>query len=75
MTRTRNMANVPAGRGGSLLGSLWRLFFAVGYQRPRSWVERRQLRFRASFFFVLGVLLTLGVQYELGRWWFSCLRP
>jgi hypothetical protein len=45
---------------------IWRLFFAVGFLRPRSWMERRQLRFRALFFVVVGALLVLGVQAALG---------
>jgi hypothetical protein len=56
------MGGAPA---PSLLPSLWRLVFAV--HRPRSWMERRQLRFREAFFFVLGVLLCLAVQVTLGR--------
>jgi hypothetical protein len=42
--------------------SPWRLIFADRYRRPTSWAERRQLRFRALFFVVLGVVLTLAVQ-------------
>ena len=55
------------------LGTVWHLFFAVG--RPRSWAERKNLRLRATFFLVLGVVLTLAVQaFVFGRW-FNCPRP
>ncbi len=55
----------PAHRPRPLLGRLWHLVFAV--HRPRSWLERRQLRFRATVFFLLGVLATLGVEAYLRR--------
>lgn len=48
-----------------VLPALWRFIFAV--HRPRGWLERRQLRFRAVFFFALGVLAVLAVEAVLGR--------
>ena len=54
--------------------SPWRLLFADRYRRPTSWAERRQLRFRALFFVVIGVVLTLAVQAWAGKSGFHCPR-
>ena len=48
------------------LGFVWRLFFAV-VRPPKFFYERRRRRFRALFFLVLGVALTLAVQAALAR--------
>lgn len=63
--------SAPPARRSSAFGWLWHLVFAV--HRPRSWMERRQLRFRAVVFFLLGVFLTLGVEAYLKRLGY-CLR-
>lgn len=47
--------------------SLWRLFFAVDYRPPRNIFEVRRRRYRASFFFLLGVAATLAVQAVAGK--------
>lgn len=54
--------------------SPWRLIFADRYRRPISWAERRQLRFRAFFFILVGVALTLAVQAWAGKVGFHCPR-
>lgn len=54
--------------------SPWRLVFADRYRRPTSWAERRQLRFRALFFIVIGVVLTLAVQAWANKSGFHCPR-
>ena len=48
------------------LAALWRLFFAVDQRPPRNFFERRRRRFRASFFFILGIAATLTAQAFLG---------
>ena len=59
---------LPATAGGSFnpFSALWRLFFAVDQRPPRNFFERRRRRFRASFFFLLGIAATLAVQTFLG---------
>jgi hypothetical protein len=52
--------------------SPWRLLFADRYRRPVSWAEKRQLRFRATFFILVGVALTLAVQSWAGKSGFLC---
>jgi len=47
--------------------SLWRLFFAIDYRPPRNIFEVRRRRYRASFFFLLGVAATLAVQAVAGK--------
>ena len=54
--------------------SPWRLVFADRYRRPTSWAEKRQLRFRAFFFIVLGVAMTLAVQAWAGKSVWLCPR-
>ncbi len=46
--------------------ALWHLFFATN-DRFITYQTRRNWRARASFFFILGVLLTVAVQLVLGR--------
>lgn len=46
--------------------ALWRLFFAIDNRPPRNFFERRRRRFRARFFFLLGIAATLAVQAFLG---------
>ncbi len=50
------------GRRFNPFAALWRLFFAVDHRPPRNFFERRRRRFRASFFFLLGIAATLAVQ-------------
>ena len=60
---------LPAGPSGfvRVLGFVWRLFFAVDVRPPKFFYERRRRRFRALFFLVLGVALTLAVQAAFGK--------
>ena len=51
-------------RHASLFARLWGLFFATN-DRFITYQQRRNWRARASFFFVLGVVLTLVVQWFL----------
>lgn len=63
-------ATVPDGRAATASRprrSLWRLFFAVDYRPPRNIFEVRRRRYRASFFFLLGVVATLAVQAAFER--------
>ena len=60
------LPSAPSGLSQAM-GSLWRLFFAVDLRPPRNFYERRRRRFRASFFFLLGVAATLAVQAALGK--------
>ena len=49
------------------LSSAWRFFFAVDLKPPRTYLEVRRRRFRASFFFLLGVVAALLIQALSGR--------
>ena len=63
-------ATVPDGRAATVSRprrSLWRLFFAVDYRPPRNIFDVRRRRYRASFFFLLGVAATLAVQAVFGK--------
>lgn len=66
---TRKSSPPETGRASAARtwSSLWRLFFAVDYNPPRNIFDVRRRRYRASFFFLLGVVVTLAVQAFLGK--------
>jgi hypothetical protein len=63
-TRRRNHPPRKSERHASLFARVWGLFFAT-HDRFITYQQRRNWRARASFFFGLGVVLTLVVQWFL----------
>lgn len=63
---TQNRKHPPrkSERRDSLLARLWHLFFAVN-DRFLTYQQRRNWRLRGWYLLVLGVVLTLGVQWFL----------